>query len=103
LGYINFKLKSNLIPGKIIIPLDSIEVLDKHNREYNQFWDDYHKKYGNGGFRNISLPLFSIDKSTVIIKTGYSCGGLCGNGGIYIFRKINGKWKKINQLSEWVS
>ena len=65
-------------------------------------WDKFHKKYGKGFYR-ISRPIFSKDKSVIIISEGFYCGGLCGSGGIYIYKKINGKWEMEEMYSLWVS
>jgi hypothetical protein len=55
------------------------------------------------GYYNISAPLFSIDKEIVIIRISYYCGGLCGNGGTYVYKKENGIWQLKLTISEWIS
>jgi hypothetical protein len=55
------------------------------------------------GYYNISAPLFSIDKEIAIVRISYFCGGLCGNGGTYIYKKENGTWRLKLTLVEWIS
>jgi len=57
----------------------------------------------NLGYFDISAPLFSIDKEVVIIRISYFCGGLCGNGGTYVYKKENNIWLLKFTLSEWIS
>ena len=43
----------------------------------------------------ISLPVFSRDKKTVFIASGYYCGMTCGRETIDVFFKTKyGRWKK---------
>ncbi|MFP9099950.1 hypothetical protein ACLI09_12950 [Flavobacterium sp. RHBU_24] len=51
----------------------------------------------------VSMPLFSADFKTAMIRLSYSCGALCGTGGLYIYRKTEGKWELIATWNEWVS
>lgn len=99
----NFTINPKLFNGKEIISSDTIKryATDKERRW--TFWEDYRKKYGEAGYCNISLPLFSKDRQKVIISTWYSCGGTCGQGGIFIYQKAKGKWKQIKELSWWIS
>jgi hypothetical protein len=98
----NFTINPKLFNGKEIISSDTIKryATDKERRW--TFWEDYRKKYGEAGYCNISLPLFSKDRQKVIICTSYSCGGKCGEGGIFIYQKIKGRWKQIKELSWWI-
>jgi hypothetical protein len=55
------------------------------------------------GYYDISAPLFSIDKEIVIIRFSYFCGGLCGHGGTYVYKKENRTWRLILTLDSWIS
>jgi hypothetical protein len=55
------------------------------------------------GYYNISAPLFSLDKELVIIEFSYFCGGLCGNGGTYVYKKENRTWRLKLTLIYWIS
>ena len=99
----NFTINPELFNGKEIISSDTIKRYSTEEARRWTFWEDYRKKYGEAGFCNISLPLFSKDRQRVIINTSYSCGGKCGEGGVFIYQKIKGKWKQIKELSWWIS
>lgn len=98
--YRNFRLKPDLLKDKVVIPIDTIELFnpDKTPQEY---YRNLLKKYGPICF--IKLPLFSIDKQTAVVDISMGCGALCGKGGRYLYRKVNGKWILVKTLDEWIS
>ena len=89
-----FNLKPEYFPGKVIIPVDTLaKFMDKDRSVY---YKRIKEKYGTSLFNVISIPLFSIDRKTVLIhKYGF------GHGGLYIFKKRNNNWIKVKVLSEW--
>jgi hypothetical protein len=94
---LNFNLKE-FVRNKVLIPYDTISKFNP-----DDFWNDYHKKFGNKGFCSISLPLFSKDFTTAIIKYSIHCGRLNGGGGTFIFKKIGSNWIKVMCLDGWIS
>jgi hypothetical protein len=93
----NYK-QGQCLKGKILIPGDTL--LKFYHLE---FWDEFKKKYGKGGFCTISLPLFSKDKNIVIIKYSYSRGRLNASGGTFIYKKVGNGWTKLYCLDYWIS
>lgn len=89
--------KEKLKTEKHLITPDTCDIFDK-NKNY---WHNIRQQFGS--FCSISLPLFSKDRKTVLIGYLYSCGGLCGDGGYYVFRKENEIWTLVSILEEWVS
>lgn len=77
------------------------ELQAKNNPE--SFWNYFRKKYPGKCIRNISIPVFNKAKDLIIVSLGDSCGGLEGEGGMYILKKIKGKWKIVKTLNTWVS
>ena len=51
----------------------------------------------------ISLPILSMDGKTVIIQVNYNCGLLCGEGMLYVFKKVDGRWRKEKETQLWIS
>ena len=51
----------------------------------------------------ISTPLLSADGKHAIVYCSYSCGSLCGSGGIQFFEKVQREWKLMSYLIKWVS
>jgi hypothetical protein len=68
----------------------------------NSGWKVFYKTYGSD-FYEMSYPYFSQDKQTCIIYTGYHCGGLCGEGGLKIFRRRNNIWTQVKTIGWWES
>lgn len=97
LNSINFKLSDDL-KGKTLIPGDTL--LKFNHRE---FWEEFRKRFGKGGFCSIGLPLFSKDLSIVIIKYSFICGPLDGSGGTFIYKKKGEKWVEVGCLQNWIS
>ena len=56
-----------------------------------------------GTYIYFSIPIFNKSRNLAWIKTGISCGKLCGEGRTLILQKINGKWKIIHKKSDWIS
>ncbi len=86
------------LSGKNLISGDTLLKFNHH-----EFWDEFHKRFGNGGFCSISLPLFSKDLNIVIIRYSFSCGRLCASGGTFIYKKIGGRWVEIKCINSWIS
>ncbi|KMQ64878.1 hypothetical protein ACM46_11755 [Chryseobacterium angstadtii] len=74
-----------------------------YKSEGKYFWDEFNKKHGNSSFMFVGKPLFSLDKSKVIISYGHYCGSLCGNGERILLKKINGIWTLERILSGFIS
>jgi hypothetical protein len=74
-----FHLNQKLVLRKTVIPSDSLKLLitDKYNSQI--YRDNYQKKYGTNKLVSTALPLFSLDRNTVIIST--SCGMGFGSSG----------------------
>lgn len=53
----------------------------------------------------ISLPVFSEDRTIAFINRAFHCGALCGHGGIEIYKKTDGKWKRydIKFWTNWMN
>lgn len=81
--------------------LDSLSETDirfmlRQNMRLNQFqWDTtrwHFSKSGASDLYEISIPLFSKDKTIALIGVEHSCPGLCGVGYVYRFVKKKGRW-----------
>ncbi len=59
------------------------------------------EKYGNMSW--ISLPLFSKNKELAIVNYDYNCGSLCGHSRTSMYKKQNGKWIWLKDISYSVS
>lgn len=52
---------------------------------------------------SVSFPILSSDNKTAMIEINNHCGILCGNGDIYVFKKVGNKWKIIEKVLKWIS
>ena len=99
----NFSLRPDLIQGKLVIPFDTLRAFHERGKNVNGFWELYRESFGRSGFCSVSMPLFSKDKKTVIVKIAMLCGNLCGTGQTNIYKLKNGKWLIIKTIDEWIS
>ncbi len=51
----------------------------------------------------ISLPILSMDGKTVVIQVNYNCGLLCGEGILYVFKRVDRRWRKERETQLWIS
>lgn len=86
-----FKLEQSKIIRKTIISKDTLDNLIDNNytKRRDDFILNYEEKFGNYYYSEFSLPLFSIDKKTVLIEINSFLGG----GRLIILKKRNQKWK----------
>ncbi len=66
-------------------------------------WEQFDKQYRADGFLKVSLPYFNKKFDEAIFSYSYSCGGLCGQGYFFHYKKVNGRWKCISGRMTWVS
>lgn len=91
----NVKLNPSKIDRKKIEQLQ-IDELSIQNDDLEKYWSEIYKI--GKGYYSLDLPLFSLDKKVAVFYCSYSCGSLCADSGIYVFKKINGKWIKVTHI-----
>lgn len=95
----HFKWKDQFIPGLKLISRDTVDYYLK-DRVYG--WQRMYDK-GIAGYYSFSNPIFLRNETFCIFQYDYSCGSLCGDGTIMVYRKEKGKWKAYINLANWVS
>ena|SRR5581483_10732028 len=56
--------------------------------------------------RFLSIPIFNKDQTKALVSMTRSCGGLCGNGGVFVYHKTKDGWElEMNSFAEchWLS
>lgn len=90
--YYDFVYREGKVRQKKLILLQELEKISGNN-----FWELYIDKYGEAGFYDISVPLFSANKQMMLVLvkscTPYSC-----HTEICVFMKVDEKWKKQDTL-----
>ena len=94
-------LKSDLFDSTQIVSPSSIHRLFK--KGIGEGWEAFYKRYSPKGYYVFSKPIFLRNDSLCIFYYGYSCGGLCGSGGLYIYKKTGSDWKPWLELFRWIS
>ena len=56
------------------------------------------------GLFSVSEIAFDKDKRRALISYSFVCGELCGSGGMWLFEKVDGVWKKSERVcGGWIS
>jgi len=96
----------------VCIPADTIERIFSIGSEivetnsgfvFIDAWEDFRKKYGNGGLHRYSTPIFNKDKDFAIVEHGGQGDWELGSGTILVFKKTNDKWEIHDQKELWIS
>ncbi|MBX7243755.1 MAG: hypothetical protein K1X92_18590 [Bacteroidia bacterium] len=94
----NFRLDSTQIKIFSVIPESKMKQFEASP----DFWASYHKSY-HTGYCTYSLPLFSKDLKTVVLKNKWLFDGLGGAGELAVYQRSGNSWKKVKVLSYWES
>ena len=82
----------------------AIKKMDKkNNKRIRGYTKTKLKKNNRKPVAYISFPLISTDRKSAIVYGSYICGGLCGSGGIFFLKKINGQWNIKAYENRWIS
>ena len=54
------------------------------------------------GYARFSLPGYTED-GKALVYAGYSCGGLCGAGWLFLLTRTEGVWRVVHLTSVWMS
>jgi len=46
----------------------------------------------------IETPVVDPSGSVALVFEYHDCGGLCGNGGLYLYRLVDGRWTRSERL-----
>tara|TARA_R110002051_G_scaffold213136_1_gene278130 strand:+ start:1275 stop:1916 length:642 start_codon:yes stop_codon:yes gene_type:complete len=99
------KIKANLLAS------DQLNFQSITSKKYYSFfgkkfkrknpWKRIVKKYGTRKVIEFSKVKYNGNLASVYF--GIHCGGLCGNGRIVIFEKVNGVWDILTSINQWES
>lgn len=88
---------ATIFPNQILILDDSLNNFFK-----TKGWQYFYKNYGHG-FYSFSAPIFVANYTYCLFYKSYNCGALCGDGGLYLYKKINNQWELIKTYNHWMS
>jgi len=56
------------------------------------------------GLFSVSEIAFDKDQRRALVSYSFVCGSLCGSGGVWLFEKVDGAWKKSERVcGGWIS
>ena len=92
----NLKVKAVLINAREVK-----SIFEEHSMDG---WRIIFERYPNSlGLITISAVGFNHDLTQALVHVGISCGGLCGEGNLFLLRKENGVWQVQKKIMTWVS
>lgn len=107
INYINLELnnlkfhgwRDGVLKNSVRIPADTIKKI--FYGDYKSYgWLYFTKHYGKS-YYSFSKPIFLRNGTVCLFYSGYYCDNQCGEGGFYIYLKINGEWKPLDFLYAW--
>jgi hypothetical protein len=67
-------------------------------------WSHFYSLYPEaGGIVDLSRVGFDAALGQALVYGGVECGGLCGEGNVYLVSKANGAWVVAQQAPLWIS
>jgi hypothetical protein len=57
----------------------------------------------NFGYFAVSHIGLNPSKTEAVLYVDHFCGGLCGGGGYFLMRKVNGVWHVVDQHNTWMA
>lgn len=84
------------------ITLVSSHAIDSIFKKKSGGWNSFYKNFG-GGFSRFSMPIFLRNDTYCIFYSDYSCGWLCGNGQLVLYKMNNGNWEEVRSYCNWIS
>ena len=96
---ISIKWTKELFTGIKIISNDTLKsIFNNPLKDWKYFF-----KYFGKGFIKLSVPIFFRNDNYCLFYSDYSCGSLCGQGSLTLYKREKGKWKYIKSYCGWVS
>ncbi|QDE39788.1 hypothetical protein FIV34_11510 [Luteibacter pinisoli] len=99
--------------GKVLGPDASIRYIDpstwhptdpQHLIQQGKSVDDAVNAGMSAALLTFSAIAFNERRDVAVFSFSFVCGGLCGNGGITVMRKKDGKWENDpRQCAHWIS
>jgi len=50
---------------------------------------------------SLSIPIFNKDHTRALVAASRACGGLCGDGGVFVYHKTGGRWELEKDSFAW--
>ena len=88
---------------KLIFAKNS-EIDSIFDKNLEDAWKNFPAKYsGAKSLVSLSLPAIDTETDTALVYAGVRCGGLCGQGYIFLLAKLKGKWAVVHMHNVWIS
>ncbi len=84
------------------IRIISNDTINNIFKDRSKWWTYFYKNYGRS-FKTFSVPFFFRNDTYCLFYSDNSCGGLCGEGRLILYQKVNNKWIEIKSYCNWVS
>jgi hypothetical protein len=107
--YLSKKLKSRPLENRFDLKIKAVLISQKEVesvfKEHSiDGWRVIFERYPNSqGLITLSAVGFNPDMTQALVHVGIGCGGLCGEGNLFLLHKENGVWKVQKKIMTWVS
>lgn len=97
--YVRANAKPSLLQQriKVGVPYQLIMADDLKSAIQTIGWEGFYQRYpDSGGWIELSVVGFNVDKTVAVVYMGHHCGPLCGGGGFHVLEKKDGKWVALD-------
>ena len=68
------------------------------------FWPAFYKQYPHtAGIVRVSVPVLSSNRTQALVYVEQRCDGLCGQGALYLLRRVGSDWHVVAEYALWIS
>jgi hypothetical protein len=69
-----------------------------------QSWERFRIRFPNAaGMVRLSRPAIDVGSQAALVYVGFSCGGTCGRGHLYLLSRFSSGWRVVHEQQVWVS
>jgi len=91
------------VSADLILPKGSRAVFVKPS-DLGTKQGDFEARFPNNfGYFVVSRVGLNLNKTEALFYMDHFCGGLCGGGGYFLMRKVEGVWHVVDQHYTWMS
>ena len=93
--YVRSNAKPSLLQPriKVGVPYQLIIADELTSAIQTSGWEGFYQRYpDSGGWVELSVVGFNVNKTVAVVYMGHHCGRLCGGGGFHVLEKKDGKW-----------
>ena len=67
-------------------------------------WERFRAQFPHSkSLLRLTAPAIDLDSQTALLYLGWSCGGTCGGGSLFLFARLKDGWRVMHEQQMWVA